>query len=210
MYERSPDYFKQFRSSIFYFTSAQIPESVKTNNSFAYGFHNESCKDFCVSPDTEHYHIMIELNPQCAKSFPVPILPVPCVYSTFKFLIATASKRVFQGEVFSKLQTAVLYNAKSPEKTALSVLRKRLPQNPVPCKTAAKESRSLVVQKTFRSIAVQTENLHTFTLERLQRLLAGPMCAELLLIMDILESGYGKLETNSTNACVNFSVTTNN
>lgn len=207
MYEKSPDYFKQFQKTIVYFTSESVPDFIYSFNSYAYGFHTENSKDFCYVANTNHYHIMLDLNSGSNKEIPIPVLSIPCIYTTFKSLIATSSKRIFQGEIFSKLQSAVLYNAKTPEKTSINVIRKRLPQNPVPCKSPTKETK--FIEKPSKCVAVQTDQLLTTTLERFQNLLTGPRCAELLMIMDIMGSGYGSLKTNSTNNCVNFSLNTN-
>lgn len=210
MYERSPDYFKRYQKSVFYFTSETVPESIKSFNSFAYGYHNESCKDFCLSTNIEHYHFMIETDPKSIKDLPFAVLSVPCVYSTFKFLISTANKRIFQGELFSKLQSAVLYNSKNQDKATLNVLRKRVPRSPLACETTAKEPKRSLEKDNIKSVAVQTDLLHSSTLERFQLIIDGARCADLLRIMDILQSGCGRLSTNSSNSSLNFSLNTNN
>lgn len=208
MFEKSPDYFKQFQKTIFYFNCESVPDCLQLFNSYAYGFHSDNCNDFCPATNKDHYHVMLEMTNGSSKDFPFQVLPVPCVYTTFKYLISTSSKRVFQGDIFSKLQSAVLYNSKTPDKSSINSLRKRMPVNAVPCKTPAKEHK--FIEKPFKSVAIQTDQLHTVTLERFQNLLNGPRCAELLMIMDIMGSGHGNLSTNSANSCVSFCLSTNN
>lgn len=208
MFERSPDFFKKFQKSIVYFTSDSVPECIRSFNSYAFGFHNDANQEYCSETNPNHYHFMLDKTSGPSEQLPLPVSTVPCVYSTYRCLIATASKRIFQGDVFAKLQSAVLYNSKNPDKTSASVLRKRLPSHSPSNKPVAKEAK--FIEKPARSIGVQTDMLPTTTVERLQRLLCGPQCSQLLMIMDIMGSGFGSLTTNSSNNCVNFSMSTNN
>lgn len=209
MFEKTPDFFKQFQKKLVYFTNDSIPDFLQEFTSYAYGFHNDSSKEYCSLNNSNHYHFMVDISSAPTKEFPLPVHAIPCVYSTFKYLIASANKRIFQGDLFAKLQSAVLYNAKTQQdKTSVTVLRKRLPQTALSCKSNGKEAK--FIEKPTKSVGVQTDQLHTVTLQRFQNLLAGPRCAEFLMIMDIIGSGYGSLTTNSTNNCVNFSLNTNN
>ncbi len=153
---------------------------------------------------TSHYHLIIDNRTDsdiCSVSY-----PIPCFSSCYKFLISTLEKRTLQGDVFTKVQGAVLYNngtINSFDKMAPNMVRKLLPLKTNKLKQTSTSER--VGEETFRD----ANRFNSCTLSRFQRLCKGRQCAALLLIMDILDSGCGSIEHKDSESCLNFSLRTN-
>ena len=82
-----------------------------------------------------------------------------------------------QGEIVNRLQVAMKYNVKE-NKTLLAQGRRKVP-----------------VVQIRRDKSVQTGFLPTATFSQFQQLIQGPSAATLYRILDILNDGYGSIDT---------------
>ena len=89
-----------------------------------------------------------------------------------------------------KMKLAVNYNSTNNLDTAGVSLRKRLPQ--------------ICFASQTRSIQTQTDLITNVTIERFIRILNGDNAAEFSKIIDIILSGYGRLEIDSNTLFVKF------
>ena len=89
-----------------------------------------------------------------------------------------------------KMKLAVNYNSTNNLDTAGFSLRKRLPQ--------------ICFASQTRSIQTQTDLITNVTIERFIRILNGDNAAEFSKIIDIILSGYGRLEIDSNTLFVKF------
>ena len=221
MFERSPNYFKQFQKQ-FKFLIVEEKPTFSIGNCYAVCAHFDS--EFC-NLVSSHYHVLIDTTTfenETLKRF--QSFPVPCVYTAFKFLFWTAPNLETNGDVFSKLKLAIEFNS-SAEKTDSQSVRKRLPafannnnnntlsknssakQTNVNPKTSAKMP--VVAQKTIYncrppSKQIQTDFVNSETLRRVETILYGPHSGAFCQIMDIFLSGYGKLNIDSDLVSVRF------
>ena len=213
MFERSPNYFKQFQKQFKFLIADEKPNLTASNN-YAVCPHFES--EFCQLP-TNHFHVLIESDIDVETMKPIKILAVPCLFTTFRHLFSTSTSLEFKGDTFSKLQLAVDFNNKSGEKMDTANVRKRLP----PLATAATKlskstavtsgisktlarSTSIVPQKTIHNFVcstisskTQTDQFSSETLKRVESILGGPHSGAFCQIMDIFMSGFGKLNIDS-------------
>ena len=123
MFERSPNYFKQFQKQ-FKFLIVEEKPTFSIGNCYAVCAHFDS--EFC-NLVSSHYHVLIDTTTfenETLKRF--QSFPVPCVYTAFKFVFWTAPNLETNGDVFSKLKLAIEFNS-SAEKTDSQSVRKRLP-----------------------------------------------------------------------------------
>ena len=123
MFERSPNYFKQFQKH-FKFLILEEKPSFSIGNFYAVCAHFDS--EFCNLVNS-HYHVLIDTTTfenETVKRY--QSFPVPCVYTAFKFLFWTAPNLKSDGDVFTKLKLAIEFNG-SGEKTDPQSVRKRLP-----------------------------------------------------------------------------------
>ena len=84
-----------------------------------------------------------------------------------------------QGEIMNRLQVAMKYNVKE-NKTLLAQGRRKVP-----------------VVQIRRDKSVQTGFLPTATFSRFQQLIQSPSAATLYRILDILNDGYGSIDTTN-------------
>ena len=213
MFERSPNYFKQFQKQ-FKFLIAEEKPNLTASNNYAVCPHFES--EFCQLP-TNHFHVLIESAIDVETMKPIKIFAVRCLFTTFRHLFSTSTSLELKGDTFSKLQLAVYFNNKSREKMDTANVRKRLP----PLATAATKlskskavtsgisktfarSTSIVPQKTIYNFVcstisskTQTDQFSSETLKRVESILSGPNSGAFCQIMDILMSGFGKLNIDS-------------
>ena len=123
MYERSPHYFKQFQKQ-FKFQIVEEKPTLSNTNVYAVCAHFDS--EFCGLV-TNHYHVLLDTT-----TFEKETLkrnqnfPVPCIFTTFKFLFSTATTLETNGDVFTKLKLAVEFNS-SADKVDSQTVRKQLP-----------------------------------------------------------------------------------
>ena len=218
MFERSPNYFKQFQKQ-FKFLILEEKPSFSIGNFYAVCAHFDS--EFCNLVNS-HYHVLIDTTTfenETVKRY--QSFPVPCVYTAFKFLFWTAPNLETNGDVFTKLKLAIEFNG-SGEKTDLQSVRKRLPafanHNNLSKSSSAKQTNvnlkpsakmPVVAQKTIYnarppSKQVQTDFVNSETLRRVETILYGPHSGAFCQIMDIFMSGYGKLNIDSDLLSVRF------
>ena len=117
---------------------------------------------------------------------------VPCLLSSFKHLILGCRKFHLSGPLIEKLKIAVNYNNSIKNSTDIGTasLRRRLPQ--------------VCFALPTRSIQTQTELINNVTIERFINILNGDNAAEFSKFIDIILSGYGRLEIDSNTLFVNF------
>ena len=87
------------------------------------------------------------------------------------------------------------------DKTTPSALKKRLPLF---------QRSAMQTSLKRKHCETQTDEVPTALMSRFNRVLEGPNALNLLLILDILDSGYGCLQRNSQNSSLNFCLNTNN
>ena len=107
MFERSPNYFKQFQKQ-FKFLILEEKPSFSIGNFYAVCAHFDS--EFCNLVNS-HYHVLIDTTTfenETVKRY--QSFPVPCVYTAFKFLFWTAPNLETNGDVFTKLKLAIEFN----------------------------------------------------------------------------------------------------
>ena len=196
MYEQSPDYFKQFRKNYKFFILNHEPNfsGFASKANFAVSSHSNKL-DFCNhSIDNEkHYHVLVEftkestdlLNKMTSKAF-----VVPCLLSTFKYLILGCSNYELSGPLMEKLKIAVNYNSINNLDVSGVPVRRRLPQ--------------VCFGSQTKSVQTQTDLITNVTIERFTIILNGENAAEFSKIIDIILSGYGCMEIDSNTLFVKF------
>ena len=150
MFERSPNYFKQFQKQFKFLITDEKPNLTASNN-YAVCPHFES--DFCQLP-TNHFHVLIESAIDVETMKPIKTLTVPCLFTTFRHLFSTSTSLEFKGDTFSRLQLAVDFNDKSGEKMDTANVRKQLP----PSATAATKLQTL--QRSLAEFQKHWQDLH--------------------------------------------------
>ena len=117
MYERPPDYFKQFRKIDKFFILNHEPKfsGFASKANFAVSSHSNKL-DFCNHSidNEENFHALAEftkestdlLNKMTSKAF-----VVPCLLSTFKYIILVCSNYELSGPLMEKLKIAMIYNS---------------------------------------------------------------------------------------------------
>ena len=209
MYERSPNYFKQFQKQ-FKFQIVEEKSTLSSTNVYAVYAHFDSEFSGLV---TNHYHVLLD-----ATTFEKETLkrnqnfPMPCIFTTSKFFFLTATTLETNGDVFTNLKLAVEFNS-SADKVDSQKVRKQVPafaynnfkhnnakqvnMNQKPC-----EKMPVVAQKTIYnarppSKQVQTDFVNTETIRKVENILSGPHSGAFCQIMDIFVSEYGKLNIDT-------------
>ena len=196
MYEQSPKFFKKFRKNFKFFILNNEPDisQLPLNTNFAFATHstqNESCTQL-LDIDHPHIHALIELTEDCVdivNKLTSTTFFVPCLLSSFKHLILGGSKIQLLGPLTEKLKFAVNYNNFINTSTDIggAPVRRRLPHVCFALQT--------------RSIQTQTDLITNVTTERFINILNGDNAAKFSKIVDIILSGYGRLEIDS-NICL--------
>ena len=153
MFERSPNYFKQFQKQFKFLIADEKPNLTASNN-YAVCPHFES--EFCQLP-TNHFHVLIESAIDIETMKPIKIFAFPCLSTTFRHLFSTSTSLEFKGDRFSKLQLAVDFNNKSGEKMDTANVRKRLPPLATP---ATKLSKSTAVTSGISKTLARLHQLY--------------------------------------------------
>ena len=125
------------------------------------------------------------LNKMTSKAF-----VVPCLLSTFKYLILGCSNYELSGPLMEKLKLAVNYNATNNLDVSVVPVRRRLPQ--------------VCFGSQTKSLQTQTDMITNVTIERFTVILNGENAAEFSRIIDITSSGYGCMEIDSNILFVKF------
>ena len=170
MYEQSPDYFKQFRKNYKFFILNHEPKifRLRFKSKFC-GILYSNKLDFCnhSSDNEKHYHVLVEftkestdlLNKRTSKAF-----VVPCLLSTFKFLMLECSNYKLSGPLMEKLKIAVNYNSINNLDVSGVPVRRRLPQ--------------VCLGSQTKSVQTQTDLITNVTIERFTNILNGENAAE--------------------------------
>ena len=192
MYEHPPEFFKKFRKSFKFFFLNTEPDTsqLPLNTYFAFAthsIHNEYCAQL-LDDAPPHIHVLIEVTKDCVdvvNKMTSTSFVVPCVLSSFKHLILGCSKFHLLGPLMEKLKIAVNYNNSINNSTDIggASLRRRLPQ--------------VCFASQTRSIQTQIDLITNVTIERFINILNGDNAAEFSKIIDIILSGYGRLEIDS-------------
>ena len=195
MHEQSPEFFKKFRKNLKFFILNNEPDAsqLPLNTNFAFVTHsiqNESCAQL-LDNDHPHIHVLIEVTKDCVdvvKKMTSTTFVVPCLLSSFKHLILGCSKL----HLMEKLKIAVNYNNSINNSTDIggASLQRRLPQ--------------VCFASQTRSIQTQTDLITNVTIERFINILNGDNAAEFSKIIDIILSGYGRLEIDLNTLFVKF------
>ena len=199
MYEQSPEFFKKFRKNFKIFILNNEPDAsqLPLNTNFAFAAHsiqNESCAQL-LDNDHPHIHVLIEVTKDCVdvvNKMTSTTFVVPCLLSSFKHLILGCSKIHLSGPLIKKLKIAVNYNNSINNSTDIgsAPIRRRLPQ--------------VCFASQARSIQTQTNLITNVTIERFIGILNSDNAAEFSKIIDIILSGYGRLEIDSQTLYVKF------
>ena len=174
---------KQFKFQI-------IEEKPTLSNTTVYVVRAHFDSNFCGLV-TNHYHVLLDTT-TCEKEIlkQNQNFPVPCIFTTFKFLFSTATTLETNGYVFTKLKLAVEFNS-SADKVDSQTVRKQLPV--FACHSNVKNSNAkqvnmnqkpcakmpVVAQKTIYnarplSKQVQTDFFNSETIRRVENILSAP------------------------------------
>ncbi len=152
-----------------------------------------------------HYHVILDVAEE--ENLSLEVYSIPCLYTCYKYLISMFEEKSLKGDVYSKLQRAVLFNKtnKQLDKMSTTSVRKLLPQFQTLVSVKVANGKDLKRKHS----QTRTEYLNSTTLARFEKLCKGPTCVPLLLMLDILESGYGSYDHKDKDSHVKFSLTTN-
>ena len=93
MFERSPNYLKQFQKQ-FKFLIADEKTNLTASNNYAVCPHFES--DFCQLP-TNHFQVLIENAIDVVTMKPIKIFAVSCLFITFRHFFSISTNLEFKG-----------------------------------------------------------------------------------------------------------------
>ena len=178
MFERSPDYFKQFRKNFRFFLFKEKPKAgvdFPLDVVISIGLHSPVHDGLCNALPDNHYHVLAQCFGENYKGQPKSYL-LPCLYSTYALLIANSDEKEICCEIFEKLDQAVQYNCDPPNRNP----KKLLP------------SICFSVQKCDKAVQVSS-GLSQGTIQRLENVMLGPYGGHFLLIADIFQTGHGSL-----------------
>ena len=186
MFERTPEYFRQFQKLFRCFICNSEPQfDCNLTKNFAYSQHKN--EDHCKIQQL-HYHVIAAVDqlPQSSKDTSSKPYTIPFLFTCFQLLIRGSSHIVHYGEVMEKLQEAVCYNEQ--DNLAVSNSNKKLP---------------IVSMILTQDVQTQTDFLPT-TIDRFYSIYNGCMCGELSKILDLLIFGYGCLHVDNSLILINF------
>ena len=210
MYERSPNYFKQFQKQ-FKFQIVEEKLTLSNTNVYAVCAHFDS--EFCGLV-TNHSHVLLDTTTLEKETLKRNLnFPVRCIFTSFTFLFSTATTLETNGDVFTKLKLAVEFNS-SADKVDSQTVRKQLPvfvchsnvknsnakqvnMNQKPCAKMPVVAQKSTYNARPPSKQVQTNFVNSETIRRIENIFSGPHSGAFCQIMDIFVSGYGKLIWNS-------------
>ena len=189
MYERSPDYFRQFQKSfrfLLFFCKPNMDKNKITKFAFAYHqkslfFHNSSV----------HYHVLFSSEnlsslegTDSSKAFAIPSL-----FICFKCLIYDLDGFVVHGPILEKVIDAVDYCLQQQNLHRNFFSMKKLPN---------------ICRAVKQNFQTQTEFVPFLTNQRFVEIYYNEHYAEFSKIIDIILSGYGSLNVDSETLFVIF------
>ena len=170
MYEQSPDYFKQLRKIYKFFILNHEPNFSGFASKASFAVSSFSNKlDFCNhSIDNEkHYHVLVEFTKESTDLLIKMIskaFVVPCLLSTFKYLILGCSKYQLAGPLMKKLKIAVNYSSiKNLDVSDVAVRR---------------GSHQVCFGSQTKTVQTQTDMITNVPIECLTNILKGEKAAE--------------------------------
>ena len=190
MIELTPEYYSKHRKFYRYLITHTEPQfQADFANNFAFGSHSKAQNSLC-SIDEQHYHVLFEVNGR--NILEGKAYRVPCMYSTYFYLLYSCDGLRENGEMFEKLHRAVVYNERMGENSFF-----KHPKN---------NRVKIPILETKRDAAVQTEQMSTIPMYYLLKTLNSSHGASLCKIFDIINDGKGCLTTSS----ISFTLTSNN
>ena len=189
MFERTPEYFRQFQNFFRYFigiTEPQFDSNLTKNFAYSQNKKEDRCKI-----QQFHYHVIAAFDqlPQSFEDTSSKPYTIPCLFTCFQLLIRGSSHIVHYGEVMEKLKEAVSYN--DQHNLSVSISKKKLPN---------------VNMIMTQDVQTQIDFLPTCTIERFYCIYNGGMHGELSKTLDILNSGYGCLHVDNSLFLINFNM----
>lgn len=187
MYERSPEYYKQFRKNFRFFIYKEKPKlgvDFPQNAVVSIGLHSPVHDLFCNALSENHYHVLAQCFSESYKGQPKSYL-LPCLYTTYAQLISNCEEKEQYGEIFEKLDQAIVYNGDLQAVNGHKNLKKLLP------------SVCFSVQRCDKAVQVNFGPSQT-TMRRLEDVVLGPYGGHLLMIADIFQTGFGSIDVSPT------------
>lgn len=185
MYEQSPSYFKQFVKDMKFCITTEKPCLSDKIVCYAFGRHDpDNVHVLCPQKrSTAHYHLLIDAKSidECNNA---TFYEIKCLYSTFVFLIFPAREVTRYGALTERLSNAVMYNESMNPELHIKLQRK----------PAINSARSTSNSQTCSDKSTQTDFIPSATLDRMLEALNGRHAQWFNIIIDIINSGYGRLE----------------
>ena len=224
---RLPSYYKSFTKNFKFFVSETEPDLSVFKNYAICEHTVDNVSKFCSIEKVPHFHILFECSSPSQISLikTRKLFTVPCLYSTFFHLFVDFALLESYGDTLQKLILAVEFNKNSTEHDTLQFstpIQKRLPQiNKITQKEIVSTEDADYVKKPKRPVkgmgqksiqnticysnqnrscmncSTQTDTLPKETLERFEKIINGPHSGVLCKFMDIVVSGYGKIDIDS-------------
>ena len=100
MFERSPDYFKQFCKNFRFFLfreKTKFGATFPTDLVMAFGLHSPAHDGFCNALTDNHYHVLAQCFGENQKGQPKSYLQ-PCLYTNYALLISNSDENEVFGE----------------------------------------------------------------------------------------------------------------
>ena len=190
MHEQSPEYFRHFQKQFRFFTTKDKLDTSHFSMDFSIALHSSEMNQYC-NCSNDHYHVIANISDPKCKRYTSKAYAMPCLYTTFRLLLACSPTKTIVGDVFERLERAVNYNRVNDNDES-SNLRRKLPS-------------SCLSMRLHTS--VQTEFPPQATIDRFIHILRGPHSGKMYQIMDILISGHGKVEFNDEQCCFQLYLT---
>ena len=172
MFERSPDYFRQFRKNFCFFLFKEKPKAgldFPLDVVISIGLHSPVHGELCNALPDNHYHVLSQCFGENYKGQPKSYL-LPCLYSTYALLIAISDEKEICDEIFEKLDHAIQYSCDPPNRNQKKLLL----------------SICFSVQKCDKAVQVSS-GLSQGTIQRLENVMLGPYTGHFLIIADIFK-----------------------
>ena len=107
MFERTPEYFRQFQKLFRYFVCNSEPQ-FDSNLTKNYTYSQHKNEYHCKVQQVHCHHIAVDQQlPQSYKDTSSKPYTIPCLFTSFQLLIRGSSHIVHYGKVMEKLQEAV-------------------------------------------------------------------------------------------------------
>ena len=182
MYERSPDYFRQFQKSFCFLLFFSKPNLDKNKIAhFAFAYHQKGL--FCLNSFV-HYHVLnsSEILSSLEGNDSSKAYAIPCLFTCFKCPIYNLDGFVVHGPIFEKLIDAVDYCLQQQNLHRNFFSMKKLPS---------------ICHAVKQNIQTEADFVPFLTNQRFVEKYYNEHYAEFSKINDIILSGYGSLNVDS-------------